>query len=95
MKIEAGYRIVVLEPIDLKDIGLIGNLELVQKEKPEVGKVLAVGRAGKTGLPVDDLKVGEIVAYRHFGETAIMLEGKEHKFVSMDDIICRLTKEKK
>ena len=92
MRIEAGYRIVVVTHVEVADIGLSGSLELVQKEKPEIGKVVAIGKPGKKGLPIDGLKVGDIIGYRKYGESTFMLKGEEHKFVSFDDLIGRFKK---
>lgn len=89
MKIEAGYRIVVLKPVEAKDLGFHGHLDLIQKEKPEIGEVVAVGDPGKKGLPVKDLKVGDKIGYRRFGESVFMIGGAEHRFVSMDDLLAR------
>ena len=93
MTIEAGYRIVVVVPAELE--GLEGSLELVQKEKPEIAKVIAIGKPGKKGLPIEGLKVDDIIGYRKYGESTFMLKGEEHKFVSFDDVIARFKKGKK
>ncbi len=60
------------------------------KEKPQEGKVIAVG-PGKVDdkgvrLPVD-VKVGDRVLYKKWGGNEVKLEGKEYLIVKMDDLM--------
>ncbi|MCL5003879.1 MAG: co-chaperone GroES [Patescibacteria group bacterium] len=60
------------------------------KEKPQQGKVLAVG-AGKRDdegkvIPLD-VKVGQTILYKKWGGSEIKVEGKEYLIVKSDDIL--------
>ncbi len=60
------------------------------KEKPQIGKVIAVGK-GKTG-PKGDVhpivvKVGDSVMYKKWGGNEVKINGKEMTLVSQEDIL--------
>jgi chaperonin GroES len=60
------------------------------KEKPQEGKVLAVG-TGKTGtdgkvVPLT-VKVGDTVMYKKWGGTEVKVEGKELLLVREEDVL--------
>lgn len=62
-------------------------------EKPQKGKVLAVGpeeitEAGKTVKP--PCKTGEIVVYKKWGGNEYKVEDKELLFIKFDDILAIL-----
>ena len=73
-------KIVLIEPIEIKTGQ---KIEWVSEKKQETGKVVAVGE-GKT--PVK-MKVGDIIAYRRFGEDKLYYEGKAYLFVTFPDIL--------
>lgn len=81
MKIQPSAKIVVLEPTELKDSG--GLITVVEEKKPEIGKVIAIG-SGK--LPVK-MKLGDIVAYRRYGESKFFFGTDYRMFVSFDDVL--------
>jgi chaperonin GroES len=61
------------------------------KEKPQNGKVLAVGQGkklpdGKT-VPMD-LKVGDKVLFGKYSGSEIKLDGKEYLIMREEDILC-------
>ena len=61
------------------------------KEKPQQGKVLAVGagrRSEQTGqlIPVD-VKVGDTVVYSKYGGTEITVDGKDLLILSSRDVL--------
>lgn len=60
------------------------------KEKPQMGKVIAVGK-GKTDaagkLIAMVVKVGDVVMYKKWGGNEVKLDGKELTLVSQDDIL--------
>ncbi len=59
------------------------------KEKPQEGKVIAVG-AGKyeEGERIKvEVEVGDKILYRRYGGTEVKIEGKEYLIVSSDDIL--------
>ncbi len=60
------------------------------KEKPQIGKVIAVGK-GKVG-PKGDVhpivvKVGDQVMYKKWGGNEVKVDGKEMTLVSQEDIL--------
>jgi chaperonin GroES len=54
------------------------------KEKPQKGKVLAVGK-GKKDEPMT-VKVGDTVLYGKYSGTEVVLEGKTYLIMREDDI---------
>jgi chaperonin GroES len=59
------------------------------KEKPQEGKVIAVG-AGKYengSLVKPDVKAGDRILYKRYGGDEIKVEGKEYLMVSAADIL--------
>ncbi|HEY5600329.1 MAG TPA: co-chaperone GroES [Candidatus Manganitrophaceae bacterium] len=59
------------------------------KEKPQEGKVVAVGpgktEKGETVKP--QVKVGDRILYKRYGGDEIKIEGKDYLMVSADDIL--------
>jgi len=86
MKILPAKKIVVLEPIKLTEIGVDKGIAVAEEKAPEIGKVIAIGEAGKKGLPVK-MKVGDIIAYRRYGESKFWIGSKRRLFVSFDDVL--------
>ena len=87
-------KILVLEPIDYSGIG--GGILTVttseSKDKPAIGRLLAIGASGKdkngkNETPPLKLKVGDLVAFRKYGESNFFLGGKEYMFVGFDDVL--------
>ena len=59
------------------------------KEKPQEGKVVAVG-PGKTDhgqLVKMTVKVGDCVLYKRFGGDELKIDGKEYLMVTEDDLL--------
>ena len=60
------------------------------KEKPQEGKVVAVG-PGKVGddgkRTVPDVKVGDRILFSKYAGTEIKIDGVEHVFMREDDIL--------
>ena len=60
------------------------------KEKPQQGKVIAVGKGKKTEdgkvLPLD-VKVGDKILFGKYAGTEIKIEGKEYLMMREDDIL--------
>jgi len=59
-------------------------------EKPQKGKVLAVGPAQITdsGKTIDSpAKVGDTVIYKKWGGSEVKIEGKEYLFSKFEDIL--------
>jgi len=85
-----GDRIVV-EPLEAEEKtkgGII--LPDTAKEKPQEGKVVAVGK-GKTDesgklIPME-VKVGDKVLYGKYAGTEITIEGKEYMILKEEDVL--------
>ena len=61
------------------------------KEKPQEGKVLAVGPGrfdedGEKRIPLD-IKVGDIVIYSKYGGTEVKYNGEEYLLLSARDVL--------
>ena len=59
------------------------------KEKPQEGKVVAVG-PGKSDhgeMVKPSVKVGDRVLYKRYGGDELKIEGKDYLMVSADDIL--------
>ena len=90
MKIKASKKIVVVKPKKLADISLTSGLVAVSEKVPEIGEIVEIG-SGK--VPVE-MKVGDIVAYRKYGESQFFIGGMEFLFIGFDDILGVLETEK-
>ena len=87
---------VVVKPIE-KEEKTKGGIFLpdTAKEKPQEGKVLAVGpgRLSDDGKRVQmDIKVGDIVVYARYGGTEIKVEEEELIILRESDILARKDK---
>ena len=59
-------------------------------EKPQKGKIVAVGSAEITekGIKrISPVKVGDIVVYKKWGGSEVKIEGKEYLFVKFEDVL--------
>jgi len=85
-----GDRIVV-EPLEAEEKtkgGII--LPDTAKEKPQEGKVVAVGKGkvGEDGKPVPmEIKVGDKVLYGKYSGTEITIDDKEYIILKEEDIL--------
>ena len=86
---------IVIEPIKEQERTKTGILlpETAEKERPEQGKVIAVGSGRKTAsgkvIPVD-VKVGDIVLFVKYGPTEVKINDKEYLIAKEDDILAIL-----
>ena len=91
MKIKPLRDQVLLEPVrEEKKRGGIILPETVEKERPEKGKVIAVG-SGKTDdkgkrIPLD-VKKGDIVLFTKYGPHELKVDGKEYLIAEEKDIL--------
>jgi len=81
---------VVIELLD-KEEEKVGSIFVpdTAKEKPQQGKVVAVGqgrRDGKDLVPMN-VKVGNTVLFSKYGGTEVKHDGKEYLIVSENDIL--------
>src|SRR4030042_3314634 len=83
---------ILIEPIKEEEKTKSGILlpETAEKEKPEQGKVIAVGpgRKNKKGehTPLD-VKVGQIVLFTKYGPNEIKVDDKEYLIAKEEDIL--------
>ncbi len=86
----------VVKPIEREEVtkgGIV--LPDTAKEKPQEGKVLAVGpgRLSEEGKRVPmSVKVGDIVIYAKYGGTEIKIEDEELIILRESDILAKKTK---
>ncbi len=61
------------------------------QEKPQEGKVVAVGGGAKTEdgkkIPMDDVKVGDKVLFGKWSGTEVKIDGKEYSIMKESDIM--------
>ena len=91
MKVQPLFDNVLIEPTEAEEKTASGILlPDTAKEKPQTGKVVAVG-SGKVGPKGDKhpmvVKVGDIVLYKKWGGNEVKLEGKEYTLVGQEDIL--------
>lgn len=92
LKPTAGY--LLIEPLE-KEVKTASGIYLPDNagEKPQKGKVIAVGSAVdcdcKTGSCKQEspAKVGETVLYKKWGGNEVKLEGKDYLFVKFEDVL--------
>ncbi len=85
MKIKPLDKRVVIEMSQAEE-KTVGGIILPDsaKEKPQTGKIVAVGSDADLQKLV---KVGDEVLYSKYGGTEVKLEGKEYMILSQDDIL--------
>ena len=79
-KIIPAKKVVLIEPVKVKSKS---GLEYVSEKKQETGKVIAIG----LGVRPVMMKVGDLIAFRRYGEDKLFLDGKEFMFVTFADIL--------
>ena len=67
--------------------------ETVEKERPEQGKVVAVGPGRKTNagkiIPID-IEVGDKILFTKYSPSEIKVDGKEYLILKQEDILAIL-----
>lgn len=86
----AGY--LLIEPVEAQTKTAAGIYlpETANTEKPQKGKVLAVGadEITETGTKKKSpVKVGDIVIYKKWGGSEVKIDGREYLFAKFDDIL--------
>jgi chaperonin GroES len=95
MKIKPLADHLLIEPIKEEEKTKTGILlpETAEKERPEQGKVIAVGPGKKTSagkvIPID-VKVGQKVLFTKYGPNEIKVEDKEYLIAKEEDILAIL-----
>ncbi len=86
---------VLLEPVaeDTKTKSGIVIPDTAEKERPEKGKVVAVGEGKRRedgGLIPMSVKKGQTVLFSKYGPSEIKVDGKEYLIAKEDDILAIL-----
>lgn len=95
MKIKPISDHVLIEPIKEEEKTKTGILlpDTAEKERPEQGKVIAVGpgRKDKQGKYVPlEMKAGDKVLFTKYGPTEIKVENKEYLIAKEEDVLAIL-----
>lgn len=83
---------ILIEPMQKEEKTKTGILlpETAEKERPEQGKVIAVGPGRKTGsgkiIPMD-VKPGQKVLFTKYGPNEIKVDDKEYLIAKEEDIL--------
>jgi chaperonin GroES len=96
MKIKPLSDRVVLEPISVEEKTASGIVlpDTAEKERPEQGKVVAIGpgkvvpEIGKR-VPMT-IKVGDVVLFTKYGPNEVKVDGKEYLIAREEDILAIL-----
>lgn len=95
MKIKPLSDRVVLEPISVEEKTKSGILlpDTAEKERPEQGKVVAVG-PGKINEKGEraplNVKKGDVVLFTKYGPSEVKVDGKEYLIAREEDILAIL-----
>lgn len=89
IKPTSGYVLIQAEEQQTQTTGGIYLPDNAKGDKPQTGKVLAVGAGDvKDGVKVvSPAKVGDTVIYKKWGGNEVKIEGKEYLFVKFEDIL--------
>ena len=95
IKIKPLYDHLVIEPLKREEKTKTGILlpETVERERPEQGKVVAVGPGRKLDngqLAALAVKKGQIVLFTKYGPNEIKFDDKEYLIAKEDDILAIL-----
>ena len=100
MKLQPLEDRIVVRPDEAEETTVSGLvIPDTAKEKPQQGKVLAVGpgrRSEQTGeiIPLD-LGVGDAVVYSKYGGTEITIDGEDLLILNARDVLAKVGKGKK
>ncbi len=84
LKPTAGY--LLIEPTEAETKTASGiYLPDTASEKPQKGKVLAIGEATKDFAK--PAKVGDVVFYKKWGGNEVKIDSKEYLFVKFEDVL--------
>jgi len=95
MKIKPLADYVVIEPVSQEEKTKTGILvpTTIEKEKPEQGKVIAVGSGKKTdsgNIISPEVKPGDIVLFTKYGPNEVKVNDKNYLIAKEEDILAIL-----
>ncbi len=88
---------ILVQPLDAEQTTASGLvIPDTAKEKPQEGKVLAVGPGrfdedGEKRIPLD-ISVGDVVVYSQYGGTEIKYQGEDYLILSARDVLAVVEK---
>ncbi|HPE11547.1 MAG: co-chaperone GroES [Candidatus Nanopelagicales bacterium] len=88
---------ILVQPLDAEQTTASGLvIPDTAKEKPQEGKVLAVGPGrfddeGEKRIPLD-ISVGDVVVYSKYGGTEIKFDGEDYLILSARDVLAVVEK---
>jgi chaperonin GroES len=88
---------ILVQPLDAEQTTASGLvIPDTAKEKPQEGKVLAVGPGrfddeGEKRIPLD-ISVGDVVVYSKYGGTEVKYDGSEYLILSARDVLAVVEK---
>ena len=88
---------ILVQPLDAEQTTASGLvIPDTAKEKPQEGKVMAVGPGrfdedGAKRIPLD-IKVGDVVIYSKYGGTEVKYDGEEYLLLSARDVLAIVEK---
>lgn len=82
----------IIEPISENEVTKAGIIlpDTVDKEKPEKGRIIAVGsgKLADNGTRIaPQVKVGDMVLFRKYSPDDVKVDGKEYLILSESDIL--------
>jgi len=97
MKIKPIADYIVIEPFSQEEKTKTGILipATIDKERPEQGKVIAVGPGKRTNsgqLIAPEVKPGDVVLFTKYGPNEVKVEEKEYLIAKQEDILAILEK---
>lgn len=86
---------ILIEPVSFEEKTKAGIFlpQTADKDRPEQGKVAAVGpgKMSKSGERIAlEVKVGDLVLFTKYGPNEIKVDGKEYLIAKQDDILAIL-----
>ena len=89
IKPTAGYVLILAEEQQTQTAGGIYLPDNAKGDKPQTGKVLAVGADDvKDGLKITaPANVGDTVIFKKWGGNEVKIENKEYMFIKFEDIM--------
>jgi chaperonin GroES len=97
MKIKPLADHIVIEPISQEEKTKTGILvpATVEKERPEQGKVVAIGPGKKTNsgnVIAPEVKPGDLVLFTKYGPNEVKVDNKKYLIAKQEDILAILEK---
>ena len=95
MKIKPLADYIVIEPISQEEKTKTGILvpSTIEREKPEQGRVIAIGTGKRTDsgqLNPPEVKPGDIVLFTKYGPNEVKVDDKEYLIAKQEDILAIL-----